>query len=161
MENNQIINFINLMVPILVKHLYQNKNQNLSSMNKLYSFIGKLIKQGGLYIRELIENNIEILLEEFNFNEEDNKTNEIKNKSLSMSIQLFSQICKNSPLLAFNKIIGKHGFDRFLKVINCYKDNNKEIRVLTGELIMHFIKMFIGRGKETKMFYLRLIYDYL
>ena len=100
MENNQIIDFINLIVPVLVKYLYQNKNQNLSSINKLYSFIGKLIKQGGLYIRELIENKIEILLEEFNFNEDDNNINEGKNKSISISIQLL--MLKRSALTAFS-----------------------------------------------------------
>jgi len=55
MENNQILNFLNLMVPILIKSLYQIKNQNLSSINKLYLFIAKLLKQVGIYIRELIE----------------------------------------------------------------------------------------------------------
>lgn len=55
MENNQILNFLNLMVPILIKSLYQIKNQNLSSINKLCLFIGKLLKQVGIYIRELIE----------------------------------------------------------------------------------------------------------
>jgi hypothetical protein len=80
MENNQIINFLNIMVPMLVISLYQMKNQNLSKMNKLYLFIGKLIKQGGLYIRELIENNINMLLEELNENEENNGRNEGNNQ---------------------------------------------------------------------------------
>ena len=33
MENNQIINFLDKMVPILIKSLYQIKNQNLSTIN--------------------------------------------------------------------------------------------------------------------------------
>ena len=32
---------------------------------------------------------------------------------------------------------------------------------MTGELIMHFIKMFIGRDKETKIFYLKQIYEHV
>ena len=161
MENNQIINFLNLMVPILVKSLYQIKNQNISSINKLCLFIGKLLKQGGIYIRELIENNINVLLDQFNEEEELYYINERENKSISVSIQLLCQIFKNSPLLAFNKIVGKNGFDRFLKVINCFKNNKREIRYMTGELIIHFIKMFTGRDKETKLFYLKLIYEYI
>ena len=154
MENNQIIYFLNLMVPILINALYQNKTQNLSSINKLASFIGKLIKQGGIYIRELIENNIDILLEQFN------EDKEIDDNRKVINIQLFCQIFQNSSLLAFNKIVGKVGFDRFLKIIDCFKHSKKEIRILTGELIMHFIRMFSGRDKETKLFYLKLIYDY-
>ena len=156
MENNQIINFLNLMIPILIKSLNQMKNQNLSAINKLASFIGKLIKQGGIYIRELIESNIDILLEKFN-DEDVNFMNEGNTKAIC--IQLFSQIFKNSSLLAFNKIVGKDGFEKFLKVIDCFNDNKKEIRIMTGELIMQFIKMFVGRDKETKLFYLKLIYD--
>ena len=58
MENNQIIRFLNLMMPILINSLYQIKLQNSSTIDKLNNFIGKLIKKGGIYIRELIENNI-------------------------------------------------------------------------------------------------------
>ena len=155
-DNNQIINFLNLFVPILIKYLYHNKNQNLSSINKLVLFIGKLIKQGGIYIRELIEYNIDILLDQFN---EENKENEDNRKAIN--IKLFCQIFKNSSLLAFNKIVGKDGFDRFLKIIDCFKDCKKEIRIMTGELIMYFIKMFSGRDKETKISYLKLTYEYV
>ena len=158
MEFNQIINFLNLMVPVLIKSLYQIKAQNLSLINKLTTIIGKIIKQGGIYIRELIENNIDMLFDHFN-DDEDNYLNEGNTKIIS--IQLLCQIFKNSPLLAFNKIVGKNGFDRFLKVIDCYKDFKKEIRIITGELIMHFIRMFTGRDKETKFFYIKLIYDYV
>ena len=156
MENNQIINFLDKMVPILIKSLYQIKNQNLSTINKLVSFIGKLIKQGGIYIRELIESNIDKLLQQFN-SQNENYINEGNTKAIS--IQLFSQIFKNSSLLAFNKIVGKEGIDKFLKVIYCFNDSKKEIRIMTGELIMHFIKMFVGRDKETKIYYVKLIYD--
>jgi len=156
MENNQIISFLYLMMPILIKSFYQIKSPNSPIIDKLNNFIGRLLKQGGIYIRELIENNIDDLLDQFT---EDENYLEDGNRKI-ISIQLFCQIFKNSSLLAFNKIIGKDGFDKFLRVINCFKDNRKEIRVITGELIMNFIKMFVGRDKETKYFYLKLIYDY-
>ena len=156
LENNQIIYFLKLMVPILIESLYQIKTQNLTIMNKLTSFIGKIIKQGGIFIRELIEKYIDILFEPF-IHDEDNNINQ-GNRRL-ISIQLFCQFFKNSSLLAFNKIVGKDSFDRFLKVIDCYKDHKKEIRIMIGELLMNFIKMFIGRDKDTKYFYLKLIYD--
>ena len=156
MENNQIISFLYLIIPILIKSLYQIKSPNSPVIEKLNNFIGKLLKQGGIYIRELIENNIDDLLEQFN---DDVQYMENGNRKI-ISIQLFCQIFKNSSLLAFNKIIGKDGFDKFLRVINCFKENKKEIRIITGELIISFIKMFVGRDKETKYFYLKLIYDY-
>ena len=144
------------MMPILIKSLYQIKSPNSPTIDKLNNFIGKSLKQGGIYIRELIESNIDDLLEEFSYDE---KFIEDGNRKM-ISIQLFCQIFKNSSLLAFNKIIGKDGFDKFLRVINCFKDNKKEIRIITGELIINFIKMFVGRDKETKYFYLKLIYEY-
>jgi len=156
MENNQIISFLYLMMPILIKSLYQIKSQNSPTIDKLTNFIGKLLKKGGIYIRELIENNLDDLLEQFSDDEEYLEDGSRK----IISIKLFCQIFKNSSLLAFNKIIGKDGFDKFLRVIKCFKDNKKEIRVITGELIINFIKMFVGRDKETKYFYLKLIYDY-
>jgi len=156
MENNQIIRFLNLMMPILINSLYQIKLQNSSTIDKLNNFIGKLIKKGGIYIRELIENNIDDLLEQFI---DDEKYIEDGNRKI-ISIQLFCQIFKNSPLLAFNKIKAKDGMDSFLRVIDCYKDNKKEIRTMAGELIINFIKMLEGLDKETKYFYLKLIYDF-
>jgi len=156
-ENNQIISFISLMIPILIKSLYQIKSSNSPALDKLNNFIGKLLKKGGIYIRELIENNIDDLFEQFT---DDEKYIEDGNRKL-ISIQLFCQIFKNSSLLAFTKIIGKDGFDKFLRVIDCYKDNKKEIRIITGELIISFMGMFTGRDKESKYFYLKLIYDYI
>ena len=146
MENNQIINFIYLMMPILIKSLYQIKSPTSPAIDKLNNFIGKLIKQGGIYIRELIENNIDDLLEQFS---DDEKYIEDGNRKI-ISIQLFCQIFKNSSMLAFNKIVGKDGVDKFLRVIECFKDNKKDIRNITGELIINFMKMFVGRDKETK-----------
>lgn len=32
---------------------------------------------------------------------------------------------------------------------------------MTGEVIIHFIKLFTGSDKETKIFYLKLIYKYV
>ena len=156
MENNQIISFLYLMMPILIKSLYQIKSPTSPVIDKLNNFIGKLLKQGGIYIRELIENNIDDLLDQFS---DDEKNIEDGNRKI-ISMQLFCQIFKNSSLLAFNKIVGKDGFDKFLRVIDCFKDNKKEIRIITGELIINFMKMFVGRDKETKYFYLKLIYDY-
>ena len=128
MENNQIISFLYLMMPILVESLYQIKSPVSPVIDKLNNFFGKLLKQGGIYIRELIENNIDDLLEQFS---DDEKYIEDGNRK-KISIQLFCQIFKYSSLLAFNKIVGKDGFDKFLRVIDCFKDNKKEIRLLLG-----------------------------
>ena len=158
-ERSQIINFIKLILPILIK--YFNKitinSQNISIITKFNLFIGKFINKGGIYIRELIEKNIDIILEKFN-----KKENKIKGENNKLvSLQILSQILKNSPMLAFNKIVGKNGFERFLNVINCFKDENKDIRVANGILIYHFLQMFSGRDKETKFFYFKLTYEHI
>ena len=159
-DKNIIINFINLFLPLLVKSLYKiNVNvQNISTINKMFLYIGKYLNKGGIYIRELVEKHIDILLEKFNKKETKGKTEKKDNFHL-LSLKLLSQILKNSPMLAFNKIVGKNGSDRFLNVINCYKDPNRDIRVANGILIYHFLQMFKGRDEETKLFYLKLIYD--
>ena len=162
LEKKQIINFFKLMLPILIKSL--NKIvvniQTISIFNKIYMLIGKYINQGGIYIRELVEKNIDILLGKFNQKETKAKEENWDNIKL-ISIKLLSQILKNSPLLAFNKIVGKNSTDKFLKVIDCYKDPLRDIRVANGILIYHFLQMFTGRDRATKNFYLKLIYDHI
>ena len=160
-DKNQIINFLKLILPLLIKSLNRiNVNaQNISIINKMYSYIGKYIEKGGIYIRDLVEKNIDIILEKFNTKKESKNKDEKKDNSKLISLKLLSQILKNSPILAFNKIVGKNSFDRFLNVIDVYKDSNKDIRVANGILIYHFLQMFTGRDQETKQYYLKKIYD--
>ena len=158
-DKNQIINFLKLILPLLIKSLNRiNVNaQNISIINKMYSYIGKYIEKGGIYIRDLVEKNIDIILEKFNTKKESKNKDEKKDNSKLISLKLLSQILKNSPILAFNKIVGKNSFDRFLNVIDVYKDSNKDIRVANGILIYHFLQMFTGRDQETKQYYLKKI----
>ena len=44
MENNQIISFLYLMMPILIKSLYQIKSPNSPTIDKLNNFIGKFTR---------------------------------------------------------------------------------------------------------------------
>ena len=164
LEKKQIIYFLKLMIPILIKSLNKimiiNNKQNIPIFNKMSLLIGKYINQGGIYIRELVEKNIDILLEKFNKKETKTREENLDNNRL-ISIKLLSQILKNSPLLAFNKIVGKKCFDRFFKVINCYKDPNENIRGANGILIYYFLQMFTGRDRETKKYYLKTIYEHI
>ena len=161
-DKNIIINFLNLILPVLIKSLNKiNVNaQNIFTINKMLLYIGKYLNIGDIYIRELVEKNIDILLEIFN--KKQTKTKEEKKENYKLiPLKLFTQILKNSPLLAFNKIVGKISFEKFINVINCYKDSNKEIRKANGLLIYYFLQMFKGRKEETKSFYLRLIYEHI
>ena len=57
-ENTQVINFINMMLPILVHKIYYS-NKSIHEIDELIKTIGYLIKKGGLYTRQIIENNID------------------------------------------------------------------------------------------------------
>ena len=162
LEKKQIINFFKLMLPILIKTLNKINvdKQNVPMFNKMSILTGKYINQGGIYIRELVEKNIDIILEKFNRKESNSREENWVNTKL-ISLKLLSQILKNSPLLAFNKIVGKKCFDRFFQVIDCYKDPIKDIRVANGILIYYFLQMFIGRDRATKNFYLNEIYNHI
>ena len=155
-DKKQIINFINLNLPVMIKSLNKiNINaQNITTINRMYFYIGKYLNKGGIYIRELVEKNIDILLEIFN-----PKKPKPKDNAKLISLKLLSQILKNSPTLSFNKLVAKDCFDTFLNVTDCYKDANKDIRVANGILIYNFLQMFTGRDRETKYFYLRLLYE--
>jgi len=162
LDKKQIIIFFKLIIPILIKALNKiNVNvQNIAIINKIFFFIGKYINSGGIYIRDLVEKIIDMVLEIFNPRPTKAKTEKKENNKL-LSLKLLSQILKNSALLAFNKIVGKNSFDKFLKVIDCYKDPNRDIRVANGILIYHFLQMFTGRDKDTKISYLKLIYEHM
>ena len=162
LDKKQIIIFFKLIIPILIKALNKiNVNvQNIAIINKIFFYIGKYINSGGIYIRDLVEKIIDMVLEVFNPRPTKAKTEKKENNKL-LSLKLLSQILKNSALLAFNKIVGKNSFDKFLKVIECYKDPNRDIRVANGILIYHFLQMFTGRDKDTKISYLKLIYEHM
>ena len=63
-ENTQVINFLNMILPILVHIIYYN-NKSISSIDDLIQTIGYIIKKGGIYTRQIIENNIDSLFDNF------------------------------------------------------------------------------------------------
>ena len=65
-ENSQIINFINSIFPVLVSKFYLT-NQNISFLEELNNTIGKLIKIGVIYSRQIIENNIDSLFNKVSY----------------------------------------------------------------------------------------------
>ena len=103
-ENNQIINFINNIFPVLVSKFYLT-NQNISFLGELNNTIGKLIKIGVIYSRQIIENNIDSL-----FNKVSNE-NYLKAENTKCAIILFiCKIIQSSSLFAFNKLTEKKNF---------------------------------------------------
>ena len=63
-ENNHIINYINMILPILVNYL-TFYNQSLSAFEAINNTIGRLLKTGGIFIKQIIEKNIESLMIKF------------------------------------------------------------------------------------------------
>ena len=151
-ENNQIINFINNIFPVLVSKFYLT-NQNISFLEELNNTIGKLIKIGVIYSRQIIEKNIDSL-----FNKVSNE-NYLKSENTKCAIILFiCKIIQSSSLFAFNKLTEKKNFQIMQNLIDNFKDPKKEIRELVYELVYQFFLMLKSRDSQTKFAYIQIIY---
>ena len=154
-ENSQIINFINNIFPILVSKFYLT-NQNISFLEELNNTIGKLIKIGVIYSRQIIENNIDSL-----FNKVSNE-NYLKAENSKCAIILFiCKIIQSSSTFAFNKLTEKKNFQIIKNLIDNFKDPKKEIRELVYELIYQFCLMLKTRDSSTKFAYIQMIYIHI
>ena len=151
-ENSQIINFINKMFPSLISRYYLT-NQNILNLEEINNTIGKLIKIGVIYSRQIIENNIDSL-----FNKISNESY-LKAENTKCAIILFiCKIIESSSLFAFNKLTEKKNFKILQNLLENYKDPKKETRELVNELIYQFCSMLKFRDAETKFSYIQLIY---
>ena len=157
-ENNHIINFVNMTLPILVNYL-TFYNKSLSSFEEINTTIGRLIKTGGDSIKLIIEKNIESLMARFI--KEDEFTNpKFENKKFAL-IQYLCKIMENSSLYIFNKIKEKNTFEIFLGILDYFKDPKPEVRYIIGELVKQFIHMISERDRKTKDEYILIIYNYV
>ena len=157
-ENNHIINFINMTLPILVNYL-TFYNKSLSSFEEINNTIGRLIKTGGDSIKQIIEKNIESLMARFM--KEDEFTNfRYENKKFAL-IQYLCKIMENSSLYIFNKLKEKSTFEIFLSILDYFKDPKPEVRYIVGELVKQFIHMLSERDRKTKEEYILIIYNYI
>ena len=150
-ENTQVINFINMMLPILVHKIYYS-NKSIHEIDELIKTIGYLIKKGGLYTRQIIENNID------SFFLNDSKNYKYENTTYGM-ILFLAEIIENSPLITYNKIIEKPTFEVFLKVIDNFNNNNQDIRNAVGHLINIFCTMINKRENILNNIYIDKIFD--
>ena len=154
-ENSQIINFLNRILPNLIKILHENKD--LTSIENINNELGKLIKLGGAYTRRLIEISLEKLLMKF----VENKNLKYENTKFA-NIQFLCIIIQNAPLIAFGKLIQPNTFGNiFLKILDNFKDPKIEIRITIGELIGNFILMLGNRDKNLKDNYIAVLYKYI
>ena len=157
-ENNHILNYINMILPILVNYL-TFYNQSLSAFDAINNTIGRLLKTGGIFIKQIIEKNIESLLAKFS---KENVLTSFKYENTKFAlIQYLCKIMENSSLYIFNKIKQKNNFEIFLGILDYYKDPKPEIRYITGELIKQFIQVLNERDIKTKKEYLTIVYNYL
>ena len=157
-ENNHIINFVNMTLPILVNYL-TFYNKSLSSFEEINHTIGRLIKTGGDSIKQIIEKNIESLMTRF-VNEDEFTNLKFENKKFAL-IQYLCKIMENSSLYIFNKIKEKSTFEIFLGILDFFKDPKPEVRYITGELVKQFIHMISERDRKTKDEYIVIIYNYI
>ena len=157
-ENNHIINFINMILPILVNNLAFS-NKSLSAFEEINNTIGRLIKFGGMSIKQIIEKNIESLFLKF-LKENEFTSFKYENTKFAL-IQYLCKIMENSSLYIFNKIKEKNTFEIFLGILDYYKDPKPEVRYIVGELVKQFIHMLNERDSKTKNEYIKIIYNYL
>ena len=151
-ENSQIINFINNIFPVLVSKFYLT-NENILFIEDINNIIGKLIKIGINYSRQIIENNIDSL-----FNKISNE-NYLKIENTKCAIILFiCKIIQSSSSFAFNKLSEKKNFQILKNLIEYFKDPKKEVRELVYELVYQFCLMLKTRDSQTKFAYIQMIY---
>ena len=153
-ENFQIINLVNNIIPLVLNILFQEENiKNKQAIHELCEFIGKLIKIGNINISGLIDEIIDTIFLDIL------KENPNEHNIYYAYIHLLSEIMKNSPFVSFNSIIMKNGIENFTKLQEiCFKSKNDMIREMFGELTNNFIKMLINRDNETKKGYMSLLY---
>ena len=156
-DNFQIINLLNITLPILLSNLFLDENiKNIDSIHEICVFIGKLIKIGNTHISGLIEEIVDTIFLDI-FHESQYDCN-----MYYAYIHLLSEIMKNSTMASYNSVIIKNGIENYTKMFtNCYKNKNIIIREMSGELTSNFIKMLMNRDDETKKSYVSIIYLYI
>ena len=156
-DNFQIINILNNVIPLLFNNLFQEDNlKNLDAIHDICTFIGKLIKIGNTHIFGLVEEIIDsIFLNVF-------KNNSSESNLLYAYINLLSQIMQNSVTISFNNIIVKNNLGNFITLMEQYcSDKNEKIREISAELTENFINMLKNRDNQTKKKYIVFLYETL
>ena len=155
-DNFQIINLLNNIIPILKQNLFLEENiKNLKAIHEISSFIGKLIKIGNTHIFALIEKITDEIFHDI-LTENSNET------KLYACINLLSEIMKNSATISFNNIIVKKHIGNLLSLIeqnSCNK--NEEIRKMSAEVTENFIGILKNRDSDTKKEQITTLYETL
>ena len=156
-DNFQIINVLNAIIPILQKSLYQDENiKNIKAIHDITKCIGKLIKKGNTHIFGLVEGIIDsIFLNIFKYNSSESNL-------VYAYTNLLSEIMKNSITISFNNIIVKNNLGNFITLMEqscCDKD--KKIREMSAELTGNFIDMLKNRDNYTKKNFILNLYEIL
>ena len=153
-ENSQMINFLNMVLPLL-EHLIYYNNRTIPELDDIVYTIGSLIKDRGIFIRQIIEPKIEELFDKFS---NDLSSFKFENTKYGM-IRLFSIIIYNSPTISYNKIVEKSTFEIFLKILDNFKDSKDDIRKAVGNLISNFLFMIHQRDIKIKDRFTNDIYE--
>ena len=156
-DNFQIINMLNNVIPLLLSNLYLEENlKKLDAIHEITKFIGKLIKIGRTHIFGLVEEMIDTIFHNVF------KTNSSESNLLYAYINLLSQIMQNSMTISFNNIIIKNNLGNFVTLLEEYCcDKNDKIREITVELTGNFIEMLKNRDNLTKKRYIIILYETL
>ena len=156
-DNFQIINILNNVIPLLLNNLFQEDNlKNLDAIHDICTFIGKLIKIGNIHIFGLVEEIIDSIFQNVF------KNNSSESNLLYAYINLLSQIMQNSVAISFNNIIVKNNLGNFITLMEQYcSDKNEKIREISAELTENFIDMLKNRDNQTKKKYIVFLYETL
>ena len=148
-DNSQMINYLIMTANKLINFLTQ-KNLDLTYIDNISNTFGKLIKMGGIYIKNIIENTLDtILTEHQNYKYENTKY---------AHIQLLSVIIQNAPMEAFGRIKKDN---LFFMILDNFNNAKFEIRNAIGELIGQVINMFAKRDNNMKNNYVVAIYEHI
>ena len=156
-DNFQMINILNNVIPLLLNNLFQEENlKNNDAIRDITNFIGKLIKIGNTHIFGLVEEIMDSIFHNI-FKENIRETN-----LAYPYIYLLSQIMKNSVTISFNNIIVKNNIGNFITLMDQYcSDKNEKLREMSAELTGNFINMFKNRDDITKNSYIMTLYETL
>ena len=154
-ENVEIINFISTIIPILIDNLFhKNIINDLDSIKAITNFIAELLKEGGIYTKELIGKYMDLIFHELYYNREMSLIINYKN------LYLFSALLNILDYLEFYKIMNRNKNLIYPSQYNLYiYHKDKEVRLIFCHILYQEIKLSSNLNKVEKLEYFQFEYS--
>ena len=149
--------YLNQIIDILIKKLDNIPQASSSSIIKIVTAVGDLIKLDSISIQKYLEGIIEKILITFS-KPIDQKNTKLENAKF-YCILLLSKIIENSSLFAYNILTKEDNFNNFQKIILYFKDPKPMVQNAVGELIKQFNHVLKTRDHESKSKYQTIIFN--